>query len=66
MNIPHMVTINEAARLCQEGNVGISKNFIRALVKQDAIPYIKCGVKVLLITSVAMMDIKMAAKWSGP
>ena len=48
MNIPHMVTINEAARLCQEGNVGISKNYIPALVKQNAIPYIKCGVKVLL------------------
>ena len=48
MNIPHMVTINEASRLCQESNIGISKNYIRVLVKQDAIPYIKCGVKVLL------------------
>ena len=48
MNVPHMVTINEAAQLCQENNVGISKNYIRTLVKQDAIPYIKCGVKVLL------------------
>lgn len=48
MSIPHMVTINEAARLCQENNVGISKNYIRTLVRQDAIPYINCGVKVLL------------------
>ena len=48
MNIPHMVTLNEASRLCQENNIGISKNFIRVLIKQDAIPYIRCGVKVLL------------------
>lgn len=48
MNTPHMVTINEAANLCIKNQIGISKNYIRTLVKQGAIPYIKCGVKVLL------------------
>lgn len=47
MPLPKMVTINEAAQLSKELEIGISKNYIRTLVKSGAIRYHLAGTKVL-------------------
>ncbi len=48
MNIPKMVTINEAAQLSNELNIGISRNHIRVLCKEGRIPTCRIGVKTLI------------------
>ena len=47
MEMPKLVTINEAALLSKELKIGISKNYIRTLIKRGAIGYHLAGNKVL-------------------
>lgn len=48
MSIPKMVTIAEAAKMCKENQIGVSKNHIRILCKEGKIPCCKIGVKTLI------------------
>lgn len=43
-----MNTINETARLCQEKDIGISRNHIRYLAKNGLIPSVRIGNKILI------------------
>jgi excisionase family DNA binding protein len=55
MDIPKLVTIAEAAELSRQLNLGLSKNYIRTLVKTDQIKYHKVGAKFLIVVS-SLMD----------
>ena len=43
-----MNTINETERLCQEKDIGISRNHIRYLAKNGLIPSVRIGNKILI------------------
>lgn len=48
MDIPQMLTIDEASKRCKELDIGIAKNHIRQLCKTNTIPCAKIGVKTIL------------------
>lgn len=48
MDLPKMLTINEAAQLSRETGLGLSRNAIRQLSKQNVIPCIRIGTKTLV------------------
>jgi hypothetical protein len=48
MDIPKMLTIDAAAKRCNELEIGIAKHHIRQLCKTQAIPCIKIGKKTIL------------------
>ena len=49
MDIPKLVTITEAAALSKQLEIGISRNYIRTLVKRGEIKYHMAGTKTLIV-----------------
>lgn len=56
MEIKRLVTTNEAAELSRQLNLGLSKNFIRTLVKTNQVKYHMVGNKKALIVWSSLME----------
>lgn len=56
MNVPKMLSIEEAYNLSRELQIGLSKNYIRQLCKQGKIACIRIGERKLLLNWNSLLE----------